>query len=76
MYWLGRGDAGQLNHVGLMQRLCSRTRSFRPEARAAEGCGLLADGQTCCAVNHSGIRRDCVNPTQGAPVAGSPHRGR
>jgi hypothetical protein len=23
-----------------------------------EGCGLLADGQACQSINHSGIRRD------------------
>jgi hypothetical protein len=38
-----------------------------------EGCGLLADGQTCQSNNHSGIRRDCAC-LLGVPVAGSPHR--
>ncbi len=43
------------------------------ELALVEGCGLLADGQTCQSINHSRIRRDCVC-LSGLPVAGSPHR--
>ena len=58
----------------LLVRFESSSVHLLRELAMKEGCGLLADGQTCQSNNHSGIRRDCCVPFQVLPVVGSPHR--
>ena len=58
LYRLGMGALGRCNGlraiVDLFVGLCP---CVTPVLQWIEGCGLLADGQTCCAFNHSRIRR-------------------
>ena len=46
----------------LLVRFESSSVHLLRELAMKEGCGLLADGQTCQSNNHSGIRHDCCVP--------------
>ena len=72
MYWLADGI------VEIVLNICSVSQQVRycPYVTCVcivEGCGLLADGQTCLQITTRGYAAT-VRILQVQPVAGSPHR--